>query len=443
MWLVHRSRLVFSCLFLVIMFFASSAFCQQSQGTFIEGKELFQAGKYNASYDKFLEAFKQDPSNLDISFYLGRAAFEKGDYEAAIMAFERILMMDPDALRVKLELARSHFKLGAYETAKQYFNEVLAKNPPAAVKKKIDMFLAAIHKAEKKHFINGMVSLGASLDDNVRTAPVSDIVQIGEFPITLQGVTPQDDHIQNTTFMLNHSYKFEDGIYSWNSTGIFYNAAYGSETDLDINYFSLSSGPVLQTNKYKWNVYNLSYSRVYLDDDEYTAIFGVGSSIMFPVNPKMLFKLNYKREDRNYAQDAGKDSINENYSGGPILTVGPNSFSLDFSSETEDAEDFEDSYDRRKWSLRYDRKLPMNITMIGRLSYEDTDYRGISALFNEKRSDTINKVSLGVSKPLWIWPDKAQSLSASLIYDYTDSVSNISLYTYRKNVTSFTLAMTF
>ncbi|MEW6501751.1 MAG: tetratricopeptide repeat protein, partial [Thermodesulfobacteriota bacterium] len=88
---------------------------------FATGKQFFDQGRFEEAYQEFHKAFKQEPANLEINFYLGRAAFETGRFEEAVMAYDRILIADPEAQRVKLELARAHLRLGSRELAKQYF----------------------------------------------------------------------------------------------------------------------------------------------------------------------------------------------------------------------------------------------------------------------------------------------------------------------------------
>ncbi|HSR35562.1 MAG TPA: tetratricopeptide repeat protein, partial [Desulfurivibrionaceae bacterium] len=104
---------------------------------FATGKQHFDQGRFEEAFKEFHNAFKQDPANLEINFYLGRAAFETGRFEEAVMAYDRILIADPEAARVKLELARTHLQLGSRELAKQYFKEVQATNPPEQVWKNI------------------------------------------------------------------------------------------------------------------------------------------------------------------------------------------------------------------------------------------------------------------------------------------------------------------
>ena len=85
---------------------------EESKALFAEGKAMFEKGDLGGARAKLLAAFKLNPGDLSINFYLGRAALESNDAETAVMAFERVLMINPDLERAKLELARSYFTLG-------------------------------------------------------------------------------------------------------------------------------------------------------------------------------------------------------------------------------------------------------------------------------------------------------------------------------------------
>ena len=90
---------------------------------FQQGLMYFDSGNFKDAYRLFLKAFKADPGDLNINFYLGRAAFESGNYEMALMAFERILIAQPESVRIKLEMARTFHRLGLRDSARRYFED--------------------------------------------------------------------------------------------------------------------------------------------------------------------------------------------------------------------------------------------------------------------------------------------------------------------------------
>lgn len=440
-----QSRILAALLVLALHFsLALPVAAEEPAGSFALGKQHFDQGRFEEAYIELHKAFLQDPGNLDLNFYLGQAAFETGRPEEAVMAYERVLMANPDAARVKLELARANLQLGAREVAKQYFKEVLATNPPEQVWKNIEAFLATIAASEQKHFINGTFTLGHAWDDNVRSAPVSDRISTGlfEFQLTGQSASPQSDQINNSTLVLNHIYKNEEYPFLWKTAATSYNALYQSLHDLDINYLGLASGPVFQQENFIWDAQAL-VSHIDVEHDRYQGAFGAASSLTFLFSQNIMGTCAVKAEEKNNYTDPGRDALNLMFSAGPTLLVGPNRLSLLFNKEQENADYEINSYDRFGWKLRYDRSLPYDFAAFAGLGYTMTDYDEQSPFFGITRSDEVQELTAGISRLLWQDTTSNQALILQLAHTYTNSDSNIDLYTYRKNVTELNLTVSF
>jgi len=141
--------------------------------------------------------------------------------------------------RAKLELAHSYLKLGSSEIARRYFQEVLATNPPEAIWQNVQRFLAAIEAAEKRHFINGLFTVGAGYDDNVRTAPPHDFVYIVPLSFDRESYS-----LLNTNLVLNHVYRPRySSPWSWKTSLTNYNVFHESVNDIDLNLYGLGTGP--------------------------------------------------------------------------------------------------------------------------------------------------------------------------------------------------------
>lgn len=432
------------CLALLFTLVPSPALATPADTPFALGKQHFDQGRFDEAYKELYRAFREDPANPEVNFYLGRAAFESGRIEEAVMAFERILIADPNAQRVKLELARAHLRLGSRELAKQYFKEVQATNPPEQVWKNIQQFLDAIAASEKRHFVNGTFTLGHAWDDNARSAPVSEKISAGlfEFTLTGQSASPQSDQINNSTLVLNHIYKNEDYPFLWKTSATSYNALYQSLYDLNINYLGLTSGPVFQNEKTIWDIQAL-VSHIDVEHERYQSAFGLASSFTAIFMENLLTTFGLKVEEKNNYVDPERDATNLLYSAGPVLLLGPNRLSLNFTKEVEIAYNEENSYDRFGWKLRYDHNLPYDIALACGLGFTKTSYDKEHSFFGVYRSDDLQEVNVGLSRTLWQDQAKRQALIAQLGHTYTNSESNIDLYTYRKNVTELSLTVSF
>ena len=427
-----------------------------SDDAFILGKHQLTKGNFEKAYDLLFLAFLDDPANPDINFFLGRAAFEKAmvafqnddkdsahsSLEAALMAFDRILIVQPNAVRIKLEIARCHMQLGSFQTAKQYFLEVLASNPPDAVKKNVDYLMAAIATTEKRNFFSSSVSLGFDFDDNARSSQIyfTDVALPGS-GITLTnvqvGAVPDKDAIATNTVAINHIYKFLDTPYSWKTSLISYNTFYSKLKDLNINLLGLTSGPTYQTDTSIFEFHGI-LNNLTLGYDEYVRPIGFGGSAIFLLDPKIILNSSFSLENKKYSKpaNANQDANNYNFTLNPIFVIDDNRLNISIRREWENADTDFWSYDRIKWSLRYDRILPEDFSAFVSLTTTMTDYDAIQTGQTVKRSDTIQDFYLGLSKQLWLAKDKTKSLSLQLSYTHTKAKSNLPLYIYRKKVIS-------
>ncbi len=441
-----QSRLFAVLLMLALhLSFAQVVIAEELPASYSLGKQYLDQGRFEEAYTELHKAFLMEPGHPDLNFQLGRAAFETGRFEEAVMAYERVLMADPEASRVKLELARAYLQLGTREVAKQYFKEVLATNPPEQVWKNIETFLASIDASEQKHFVNGTFTLGHAWDDNARSAPASSLIStnFGDFLLNGQSATPQSDQINAATLVLNHIYKNEEYPFMWKTAATSYNALYQSLHDLDVNYLGLTTGPVFQKDSYIWDVQALG-TYIDVEHDRYQNSFGAASSLTYFFSKNIMGTFAIKAEEKNNYVDAGRDALNLLVTAGPVLLVGPNRLSLLFSKEKENADNETYSYDRFGWKLRYDRSLPYDFAIFAGLGYTISDYDAPQLpLFSVCRNDEVQELTAGVSRLLWQDTARNQALILQLAHTYTNSDSNIDLYTYRKNVTELNLTVSF
>lgn len=408
------------------------------------GKQYLDQNRFEDAYTELHKAFLLEPGHPDLNFQLGRAAFETGRFEESVMAYERVLMADPEASRVKLELARAYLQLGTKEVAKQYFKEVLATNPPEQVWKNIETFLANIDASEQKHFVNGTFTVGHAWDDNARSAPVSNLISASGFEFQLTGASaaPQSDQINNATLVLSHIYKNEEYPFMWKTAATSYNALYQSLHDLDVNYLGLATGPVFEKDNYVWDVQMLG-STIDVEHDRYQSTFGAASSVAYLFSTSFMGTFSVKAEEKNNYVDPDRDAFNLLFSLGSVLLAGPNRLSLVFSKEKETADNDLYSYDGFGWKLRYDRTLPYDFAVFAGLGFTMNDYDTMHPFFGVTRSDELQELTTGVSRLLWQDTTKNQALIMQLAHTYTNSDSNIDLYTYRKNVTELNLTVSF
>lgn len=439
---LHQSCRTGLLLTIVLLITASHAAASDSNvNVYVkEGKTSFAAGHYQSAYDSFFQAFLLVPANPEINFLLGRAAFEKGDYEAAVMAFERVLIADPKALRVKLEMARSFSALKSYEAARQYLLEVLAANPPTRVRENIQAMLDQLEQQQKQHHLHGMLAIGYSYDDNARTDPNNETLNIpGLFPVTF---ARPSDNISSSTVSLSHTYLDDNLPFFWKSDVVNYIANYQSENDLDITYLRIASGPAWQKDKILFEV-RPHFGLVDLGHHAYMKLYGMQGSLTMQQSVASLLQFALSGEGRRNFTDSERDSTNFLLDISYISQFDVNTLRFNTSIERENARNAVHSYYKYLWGLQFFRQLPDAWRASAGLSFSRTPYDDMDPLWGQDRTDDITIASLGIGRSLWISANRQQTITADLNFSHTEANSTLDLYTYDKNVINLTVAYAF
>jgi Tetratricopeptide repeat len=140
-------------------------------------KATLEAQK-NALFQQML----RNPDNLDVAFAYADVSARLGDYEAAVSALERMLLFNPNLPRVQLELGALYFRMGSYDLARAYFQKAAAGNPPAAVRQRVNDYLAQIDRAQSRHHFSGYVYVGTQFQTDANVAGAS------QFPGSVFGI---------------------------------------------------------------------------------------------------------------------------------------------------------------------------------------------------------------------------------------------------------------
>jgi hypothetical protein len=152
----------------------------------------------------------RNPDNLDVAFAYADVSARLGDYEAAVSALERMLLFNPNLPRVQLELGGLYFRMGSYDLARAYFDKAAAANPPAAVRRRIDEYLAQIDKAQSRHRFSGYLFFGGQYQSDANVAPSSPLIFSPIGPVLLNSqFTRQASGSMFGTGSLIYSYDLE------------------------------------------------------------------------------------------------------------------------------------------------------------------------------------------------------------------------------------------
>ena len=119
--------------------------------------------------------------DVHFDFLYGIAAVSAGRVPEGLLALERHLAAVPANDRARLELARGYFLVGEYARARSEFEFVLRYNPPAAVRRNIEGFLAAMQlRDDRRRASSARVYLEAGLghDSNVNSGTTLDEIDL-------------------------------------------------------------------------------------------------------------------------------------------------------------------------------------------------------------------------------------------------------------------------
>jgi len=148
-------------------------------------------------------------------------------------------------------------------------------------------------------------------------------------------------------------------------------------------------------------------------------------------------------QQKNFYQYESRDALNFGASSNAFFIFAPNRFGIGVAGESENADNDLFSYTRYRINLRYDRIFPFGFNAFAGYRYQKTEYDEEEPMFAKKRSDDLNEIIAGISKTLWRSNDSRRILTAFISFTYTDSDSNIDLYTYDKNVVVTSLELRF
>jgi tetratricopeptide (TPR) repeat protein len=431
----------------LILIISTNIYASESQLYFKDkiemGKSYFKTGNYEKSYELFKNLFSDNPENQLINFYLGRSAFELKKYEEAVFTFQRLLIKYPDLSRVKLETARSYMALGAFQEAKRLFREVLETDPPEDVKKNIDKLLNIIKSRENKHKFWSSVQIGYGYDDNVNTTPADQFVEIPLLNnLAFKLDEEKTDFFTSSLINLNHSYKFEtQHLNSFDTSFTYLKNLYNSEDEQNLDFFSLNSAPVFSITPTFALKAGIIGQSIRIDNSSYMNVLGANT----------LFK---KRFTNNFSLSLDLSYLNKNYSDYPGKDA--DSFSFNISStkkisnfyispfggySDESAQSDINSYKRYTGGASLSFVFLKDFFLKTLYRFEKSEYDSENQLFMAKRADNAHYISTDIQ---WtFFKNRKIASSLGLSYLYLNNNSNIQIYEYDKNKSSFYVKIDF
>lgn len=402
----------------------------------------FNDSEFTQAYNIFSGLLKQDPSNMDLNFYLGRSAYETGDYETAIFAFDRMLINDPDLHRVRLEMARAYLKLGSNDEAERLFNEVLATNPPQEVQDNIFLYMENISASRKSHNFRGSFLAGIAYDDNAYAAPISETIKIpslDDLPVSIGSLG--SDYYYEMAANIGYAYILPSRQTALTAEVQTYHTRYNDYDDLDIDYFLLKAGPTFRFDGFDLELFGTG-SYMNLDQNDYFSGYGLGAALTVPVWSDQIFFSRLTSERRDFNDIDERDVYSTAFNLG-LFTPVYRLFDLktDITYTRENAEAGYYSYNRGSFNLVLSRKLIGDIVGSAGYTFESSWYDNDDPSFYKERQDDTHYFRAGLS---YRFGGRIRfPFEIGIINTYVKNDSNIDLYEYEKNTVRFFTTVSF
>jgi hypothetical protein len=408
-----------------------------------EVKTMLEQGKSKEAY----ELGRQHPELLGdpvFDFYYGVAAIDAGNAGEGVLALERYVINFPGNTSARLELARGYYVLGEDARAREEFSAVLKTNPPEAVKFNIQRYLDAIRSRESFYKTSGVAffEAGFGYDSNVNAGVSNANITINGVPATVVSAgVKEHSRFEYVAAGGQLSQPVAPGVAVFGSGS--YSAKFDNQAS-DFNQRNLNTNAGITYLKNK-NLYRLSgfYSRIDVDNDLFLQAPGTTAEWFYQYDELQTFNTYAQYANLNYA---GTNSPRDSnfYSGGlgyrkafiakwqPLFSLGAS-----YSRENNTADRDDLSRDIYSGSIVFGvTPFPKWAVSIGG-AYQRSLYRAPDAFLLTTRADSYYTGNAAISYAI------TPRLSAWVEYLYSKNNSNISLYTYSREVAAFKLRYDF
>lgn len=137
------------------------------------------AGNAQSAYDSLIQLEVEHAGNSQFDYVLGLSALESGNAGYAVFALLRAISMDSRNIGAVLDLGRAYYHLGEYSESEKSLKEVLTYNPADNVKTVASYYLTSIYDKRAKSRVSPLikrisVGLMGGYDSNANSSPAID-----------------------------------------------------------------------------------------------------------------------------------------------------------------------------------------------------------------------------------------------------------------------------
>ena len=402
------------------------------------------------------QASAQEATDTEKLFKEGIFLREQGQVFSSIEAFETVLSNNPSLHRARLELAVAYFRALDYAQASKQAQKVLDDpKTPENVRLAVLTFLAQIKRDEaaltaKPHTWEPSISLGALYDTNVNVGPSGTTLPGGL--VLAPGSKPKEDWAGVLQAGLTHTYNSPlvlrmgetPARFIWQTSAGLYHKGYFNEGAFDLTALTIATGPgFIAPGKWRSKI-NLQVDDLYLGGEHLAIYTSVSPTFTWQFNngeltwDAMALQKKFERKI-----DTGRDSefYTTGLSYGHLFLQGKLAIQGGAHWFREEADLNRFSNDGWEAFIGANATTWQNGSVFARYSYRDVKYEGKEPIFNKSRNEYENRYEIGFAHNFKDGVMKDWKLSGSWLR--SENNSNVSIYTYERDVASVNLARSF
>ncbi|MEW6514167.1 MAG: hypothetical protein AB1443_09210 [Pseudomonadota bacterium] len=405
----------------------------------------------------FSSAQAQEAVDVEKLFKEGVYQREQGNVFTSIEALETVLSNQPSLHRARLELAVAYFRALNYEQAAQQAQKVLDDpKTPENVRLAVLAFQAQIKRDQaavvaQRHTWEPSVSVGLMYDDNVNVGPSSAIIP-GTSLVLTPGSLPRSDEAGVFQAGIAHTYNSPTVMrlgetasrFIWQSRAGLYHKAFFTERDFNLTALTLSTGPGwIAPGKWRANI-NMQLDDLYLGDESLALFSSISPSFTWQLKgAELTANAIYLNKDFKRSIDAGRNSdyLSAGLSYGHLFNQGKVAVQggLSFFDESADAS----HYSNDGWEAFVGANFVAweNGNIYARYSFKDANFDGVTPGFTVARDETEDRYEIGFGHNFREGALAKWKLTGS--WQQTRARSNVSIFTYDREVVSVNLGRSF
>lgn len=428
---------------------SQQAAAQQNAAAAGEQSAALAAGR---EADVTFEQVSADPDNVDLNFRYARTQVRHGQLKGASATLERILLLNPDLPQIRLFYGVVLYRLDNLMEAEREIQTVLSQNPPDAVKAEANRYLAEIHKRQKRTQVTGRVGVGIEYDDNRNAAPATGIAQFLGAPVILNSASTR----QGDTAVL-----FTGNVEAHHDLGLaagheifgtvnYYRAEQTHEKNLNLTAYSPALGGVYKTPFFNVTP-QFTYDYVLLGQTTYLRTRGVDLRVDKTLSARAAVYADVHDAYQSYSPTAFVPTASDRTGiqvdstlGGDYSLCAVNRLGADVLYTVKHGQNNAFTFFRKGFGVNDTWLLGRGTFLLSNFYLNVDNYDHADPLVGPGlRRDTGLSTGFTYGAPLSLINAHLKDVVLTFTYNYFDSMSTISNYSYTNNKVSGLLTYKF